>query len=441
MSTRIFRGRVLDTPRSPFHGGELRSDEDVSFVVTNGVISYRGTAAGATALAPDAPVTRITDGFLIPGMVDTHVHYPQVRAIGGLGRPLLDWLQGTALPEEARLADVDYASAVAGEFLTGLAASGTTTALVFGSHYASAMHAFFGAAHETGLRITTGLVVGDRLLRDDLHTDPTRAVREASELISAWHGTGRLRYAVTPRFSLATSEHLLAACAETFRGRADLWFTTHLNENLTEVATVAGLFPAARDYLDTYERHGLIGPRSVLAHNVHPTDSELTRMAGLGSSIAHCPTSNSALGSGLFPLKRHLDAGVRVALGSDVGAGTGFGLLKEGLQAYFMQQLRAEDGVALSPAHLLHLATRAGAEALGLHTVGYLDVGMEFDAVHVRPAEGSTFEVVLRHAASPDEALARTFALGTVADIACSWVGGREPVATTVQSRAVATAS
>jgi len=143
--------------------------------------------------------------------------------------------------------------------------------------------------------------------------------------------------------------------------------------------------------------------------------------------VAHCPTSNSALGSGLFPLRRHLEHGVRVALGSDVGAGTGFSLLKEGLQAYFVQQLLGPEGVRLTPAHLLHLATRAGAQALGLgDEVGDLSVGRKFDAVWVRPTSGSTLDTVLRHAQSPDDALAKVFALGTVADTAGVWVeGGR----------------
>src|SRR5699024_5127548 len=156
----------------------------------------------------------------------------------------------------------------------------------------------------------------------------------------------------------------------------------------------------------------------------HPTAPELARLAETGSSVAHCPTSNSALGSGLFPMSAHLDAGVHLALGSDVGGGTGLSLVKEGLQAYFHQQLQA-GGYPLTPAHLLYLATRAGALALGLPDVGHLSDGMSFDAVHVSPVEGSTFSHVLSGAPHSSAALASLFTLGTDADIAAAYVDGQ----------------
>jgi guanine deaminase len=188
---------------------------------------------------------------------------------------------------------------------------------------------------------------------------------------------------------------------------------------------VAGLFPGARHYLDTYCRHGLVTPRSVFAHNVHPGDAELALLAEHGASVAHCPTSNSALGSGLFPLRRHVEHGIGVALGSDVGAGTGLFLPKEALQAYFVQQLLGPAGLSLTPAHLLYLATRAGARALGLgDRVGDLAVGKDFDAVWLRPADGSTLAVNLRHARDTSDALARIFALATPADVAGVWIRG-----------------
>ncbi len=162
----------------------------------------------------------------------------------------------------------------------------------------------------------------------------------------------------------------------------------------------------------------------MLAHNVHPSDDELKVLSERDASVAHCPTSNAALGSGLFPLERHVAYDVRVALGSDVGAGTGFSLLKEGLQAYFMQQLLGESGHPLTPAHLLHLATVAGADALELDQVGHLSVGQRFDAQWIKPASGSTFDVAVRHASGPDDALAKTFALGTTADVAAVWIDG-----------------
>jgi guanine deaminase len=421
----IYRGTVLDTPDSPFDGGRLRADADCGLAVADGQVVDRGPFARIRAARPDDEVVDLTGGVLLPGLVDTHVHFPQVRAIGGLGRPLLDWLTECALPEEARLASADYARGVADEFVDGLLQAGTTTALVFGAHFPAAVDALFERAASVGLRVTAGLVVSDRVLRPDLLTTPEQAYENGLALAGRWHRKDRLRYAVTPRFSLSTSEAMLQACAAMLRDVDGVLFTSHINENVAEIAEVLGLFPDCTDYTDTYWRHGLLGPRSVLAHNVHPGDAELDMLAATGTAVAHCPSSNSALGSGLFPLRRHVARGVRVALGTDVGAGTSFSLLREGLQAYFVQALLGADGLPLTPAHLLYLATRAGAEALDLGgQVGDLSVGRQFDAVWVRPPEGSTLDVVLGHAADADDALAKVFALGGSADVRGVWVEG-----------------
>jgi guanine deaminase len=424
----LFRGTVLDTPEDPFSGGKLRAESDVGLLVHDGVVVERGPFASLAARHRGDEVVDLSEGLLLPGFVDTHVHFPQVRVIGGLGMPLLDWLDRCALPEEARLADVGYATSVASEFVNGLARAGTTTALVFGAHFAPAVDALFTEASRVGLRVTSGLVVSDRILRDELLTTPQRAYDEALELARRWHGVGRNRYAVTPRFSLSCGNPLLESCAAVLAEVPGAFFTSHINENVREIATVARLFGLSH-YLETYHQHGLVGPRSILAHNVHPSDTELKVLALRGASVAHCPTSNSALGSGLFPLARHLAHGVRVALGSDVGAGTGFSLMKEGLQAYFMQQLLGDQGYALEPKHLLHLATVAGATALGLaDEVGDLSVGKRFDAQWLRPSPGTTLDVALRHATDADDALAKTFTLGATADVAGVWVDGERVV-------------
>lgn len=427
----LYRGTFLDTPVDPFAGGDLRAEDDGALLVDGtGVIRDRGSWERLRAAYPQEEVIDLRGGLVLPGLVDTHVHFPQVRIIGALGMPLLDWLDHAALPEEARLADTGYAQGVARDFVSGLAAAGTTTALVFGSHFAGAVDALFTEADRVGLRVTSGLVVSDRLLREDLFTSPERAHADGLALARRWHGTRRNRYAVIPRFSLSCTDELLASCAALQQEVPGLWFTSHLNENVVEIDTVATLFDASEHYLHTYAEHGLVGRRSVFAHNVHPTHPELVDLAAADATVAHCPTSNSALGSGLFPLRTHLEHGVRVALGSDVGAGTGFSLLKEGLNAYFVQQLLGAEGVPLTAAHLLHLATTAGADALGLgDVVGQLSVGHDFDAVWLRPGEGSTLDVALRHAVSAEDALAKAFTLGTTADVAATWIAG-EPVDT-----------
>jgi guanine deaminase len=419
----LYRGTFIDTPENPFDGGSLRVDSDAGLLVENGMIVARGSFKEIRQAHPAEQVVDLRDGVVLPGFVDTHVHFPQIRAVGGLGLPLLEWLDRYALPEEARMADVDYASGVANEFVRGLAAAGTTSALVFGAHYSDAVDTLFDAASKVGLRITSGLVLSDRLLRPELLTTPVRGYAESLALANRWHGVGRNRYAVTPRFSLSCTDELLATCRELMDAIPGALFTSHVNENEAEIASVADLFGGA-DYVTTYDRHGLVDRRTVLAHNVHPTDVELKMLAVSGATVAHCPTSNAALGSGLFPLTRHLQYGVRVALGSDVGAGTGFSLLKEGLQAYFCQQLQGDQGRPLSAAHLLYLATTAGADALDLPQVGHLSVGHHFDAQLLRPAEGSPLAVAITHAEDTEEALARIFTLGTPADVQAVWING-----------------
>jgi guanine deaminase len=422
----LYVGTIVDTPGDPFAGDPGAALAEVGAVcVREGIICARGSLAALRAEHPDEPVTELPGGMLVPGFIDTHVHFPQIRAIGGLGMPLLDWLEQCALPEESKLADRAYACEVAGEFLDGLLASGTTSALVFGSHFPAAMDELFAAAELRQLNITSGLVLSDRILRPDLLQSPQAALADSAGLIGRWHGRGRLRYAVTPRFSLSASNEMLDVCAQLLA--AGVWFTSHVNENVAEVAAVAGLFPRAVHYLDTYRQHGLVTERSVFAHNVHPSDAELAVLAEHGASVAHCPTSNCALGSGLFPLRRHVEHGVGIALGSDVGAGAGLFIPKEALQAYFIQQLLGPGGLNLTPVHLLYLATRAGARALGLaDRVGDFSVGKDFDAVWLRPAAGSTLAVNLKHACDTTDALARIFALATPADVADVWIRGRQ---------------
>ena len=422
----IVRAQVAHTPRDPFlEDDALEAFTDGAVAFSGGRILACGPWAAVSGAYPEASVLDARDSLLLPGFVDCHVHFPQVRMIGAMGLELLDWLRLRALPEEARMADSAYAAAVASEFVSGLAASGTTTALVFGSHFPEAQEALFAAAVAGGLRVFSGLVVSDRGLLPALEVSPAAALDASQGLIERWHGRGLLRYAVTPRFSVSCSDDMLAMCGGLVADAAPgLVFTTHLNESVGEISLMHSLFPWARDYLETYERHGLLGSLSVFAHNVHPSDDELHRLGTAGATVAHCPSSNAFLGSGLFPLRRHVAAGVRVALGADVGAGTGFGMLKEALMAYEMQMLMPE-GVQLGPAHLLWLATGAGAAGLGLaDEVGDLKPGKSADFVVVRPPAGSTLEAVLGRSESIEEALGAVFTLAREESIAEVRVAG-----------------
>jgi guanine deaminase len=244
-------------------------------------------------------------------------------------------------------------------------------------------------------------------------------------LIERFHGEGRLRYAVTPRFALSTSDAMLEVCQSLLRAHDRLLFQTHLNENPSEIDAVSLLFPWAPDYLSVYERHGLVGKGSVLAHNVHPTASELKRLASTGAAVAHCPCSNAALGSGIFPFRRHIEAGVRCALGTDVGGGTGFGILKEALQAYLLQRVHPTQPMTLTPAQMLYLATRAGAEALNVdHETGDFTPGKSADFVYVRPPVASPLAAVVERTDSLENILAALFTLGDASAISEVRVGG-----------------
>jgi guanine deaminase len=425
--TTIVRAQVAHTPRNPFvddHALQAFSDGAVAF--HTGRIVACGPWAEVRSSFADADVLDARDAILLPGFVDCHVHFPQIGVIGALGLELMEWLQSVALPEEARLADDAYAALVADRFVRGLARNGTTTALVFGSHFVGAQDALFSAAEAVGLRVASGLVVSDRGLIPALEVSPEAAVEASRGLIERWHGRGLLRYAVTPRFSVSCSEKLLSACGELAGSVPGLLVTSHLNETLGEISLVKDLFPWASDYLETYERFDLVGGRSVFAHDVHAGESEVRRLAGAGAAVAHCPSSNAFLGSGSFPLRRHLDAGVRVALGTDVGAGTGLGILKEGLMAYQVQMLLGSDGVRLGPAHLLWLATGAGASALGLSDeAGALSPGLSADFVLLRPPQGSTLEAVLERADSVDARLGALFALAREESVVEVRVAGR----------------
>jgi guanine deaminase len=428
--TKILRAQLFHTPKSPF------DDDGALEAIGDGAVAFdeRILASGSfdevRGRYPAAEVLDARGAVLLPGLVDTHVHYPQIHVIGAMGLRLLEWLRERTLVEEVKLAEPGYARLVARTFLRALLKNGTTTALVFGSHHPSAQEILFEEAWGLGLRLTSGLVLSDRNLHPNLEASPEHCFEASRLLIERWHGRGRLRYAVTPRFSLSCTEAMLEVAGTLLAENPGVMFQTHINENVEEIRTVAELFPWARDYLETYERYGLAGPRSVFAHNVHITDGELSRLASSRAAVAHCPSSNAFIGSGLFSMRRHLEHGVRVALGSDVGGGTGFSLLKEGLEAYQMQMLLQERGCKLSPAHLLYLATRAGAEALGLaNEVGDLTPGKSADFVLLRPAKDSTLAAVLGHSPSAEATLGAVFTLAREESVEEVYLAGRPMLA------------
>jgi guanine deaminase len=398
--------------------------EDGAVLVRDGRIAAAGDFAEVRRAAPEAPVTDWRGGLLLPGFVDTHIHFPQLRIVGALGRTLLDWLEQAALPEEIRMSDLTYATETAQRFVNTLAAHGTTTAMVFGAHFAAATAALFEAAEAARLRIVSGLVVSDRALPVALHQTVEQAYRDSTDLIRRFHGSKRTLYAVTPRFAFSTSEAMLEMCQTLVQEHPTVRVQSHINENESEMAGVRAAFPWAGDYLAVYERYSLAGRHTVLAHNVHSTDAELARLAASRTTIAHCPASNAALGSGIFPLRRHLDAGVHVSLGTDVGGGTGFSMIKEALCAHLMQRV-SPSPLVIDARQMLYLATLAGAEALSLDAeVGSLCCGKAADVVYLKPPDNSPLAAVLERVAGPDDVLSAVFTLAGAESVREVRIGG-----------------
>ena len=362
---------ALDDPASP----AVRHRPDHWLLIDGGRI------AGVQAEAPDASWRReVHRGrWILPGFVDSHVHSAQVDVIGAYGTQLLDWLTHHTFPAEARLADPALADASAQLFLDGLLAVGTTSALVFPTVHRHATDALFAAALARGMRLISGKVLMDRHAPDNLRDDVVQAERDCLALIERWHGRGRLAYAVTPRFAPTSTEAQLAMAGALLASRPGLYMQTHVAENPDEVRWVAELFPQARSYLAVYAQHGLLGPRSVLAHGIWLDDTDRALLAQTGAALAHCPSSNLFLGSGLFDWPAARAHGSGVTLASDVGGGTHLSMLRTMADGYKVQALGGHRVTAWA---LLHAATRGAAQALGLaQEIGSLEPGLLADVV------------------------------------------------------------
>lgn len=397
--------------------------EDGLLVVDNGHVVAAGCATQLlNDLAADTPIVDYSGKLIVPGLIDCHVHFPQLDIIGSYGAQLLDWLNQYAFPAEARFADAGHAREVAGVFIDELLANGTTTALVFGTVHAHSADAIFEAAKAKGMRLIAGKVLMDSNCPEELRDDAETGYAESKALIERWHGKGRLGYAITPRFALTSSTEQLAAAGRLASEYPDVWIHTHLAENMDEVEEIARLFPDSRSYLDVYDQHKLLRERAVFAHCLHMDDEDRACMSGRGGAAAFCPTSNLFLGSGLFDLPAMRDAGIRCGLGTDVGGGTSLSLLKTASEAYKVLHLQEH---ALPATRALYLATLGAAEALYLDDkIGNFASGKEADFV-VLNFEGSN--LTARRTAAARTIEEKLFALITLADdrnVAATYVNG-----------------
>ncbi len=393
----VLRARIL----TPLAAGGTRYEADGRLAVdARGLITEIGPWSDRTD-GPEreaGPTTHAIDLrplILMPGMVDLHVHLPQLPNAGvGAGLDVLTWLERYTFPLE-RAFDVGAAERLAPQAFRAFAAAGTTTALAYGAVYADSLDATFRAAEAHGIRAVIGKVMMDRDSYD-ASVPPERQLeanlRQSADLCARWHGRdgGRLRYAFTPRFAVSCTADLLRESAALARDAGAYW-QTHLSESRPELAEVARLFPDAVDYLDVYDRAGGLGPSAILAHAIHLSDREVARLAESGAVVAHCPASNLFLASGEMPLTRYREAGIRVGLGSDVSGGPELSLFATMRAGAFVQSaLRADAGTAapppLGPLDWLRLGSYEGARALGIEdVVGSLEVGREADLIAVDP--------------------------------------------------------
>ena len=427
MTQTLLLGQTLAFHADPFEvpwAEAARHDAHGGVLVEDGHVVALGDGAALRAAHPGAEIHDYGDALILPGFVDAHVHYPQTGIIASWGKRLIDWLNLYTFPEEMRLADPLYARAQADLTLDLALAHGTTTMLSFCTVHEHSADAWFEAAAARGMRVAGGRTCMDRNAPEGLRDTPQSAYDESKALIRRWHGRGRATYAITPRFTPTSSLEQMEALGALWAENPTCLMQTHLSEQVDEVEWVRALHQGARDYLDTYEAHGLLGPRAVFGHAIHLTESEAERIAEAGAALAHCPTSNMFIGSGLMDVAGLRARGVGVGLATDTGGGSSFSMLRTMAAAYEVAQLR---GTALHPAHLLWLATEGAARALHLGgVIGHLGAGAEADLVVLDLA--STPAIAQRASRAGDvwEALFPTIMMGDDRAVRAVWAGGRQ---------------
>lgn len=418
-----YRGILLDYTADPAaHTGAVRLEEDGLLLVRDGKLHARGSYQELSATYPDVPVIDYRGKLILPGFVDGHVHYPQTGMIAAYGEQLLEWLERYTFPAERRFRDPAYATEVAERFVAELLRHGTTSAVVLCSVHPESVDALAEVALARNLRLVLGKVLMDRNAPADLCDTAERGYSESKRLIARWHERGRLHYAITPRFAPTSTPAQLEAAATLWREHPTTYLHTHLSENQAEIDWVLSLFPGRKSYTDVYDHYGLVTSRSIFAHGVHLSEVELQRLGAQGSTLAFCPTANLFLGSGLFPFQQVRAAGVRVVLGTDVGAGTTFSLLGTLSEAYKVLQLQRQ---CLSPHHGLYLATLGGAAAIGLDPlIGNFEPGKDADFVVLDFHATPTLRLRLAECGDIDERLFALMMLGDDRAIHATYVAG-----------------
>ncbi|MEG4645253.1 guanine deaminase [Paracoccus pantotrophus] len=417
----LIRGRTLS-----FHADPTETEnaftyhEDGAIITENGKIAAIGDYASLRD--PALPEIDHRPHLILPGFIDTHIHFPQVQVIASWGAQLLDWLNTYTFPEESRFAQQGHAPLMAERFLDLLLSHGTTTAVAFCSVHPQSAEALFSAAEARGMAMVAGKVMMDRNAPEAVLDTPQQGYDDSKRLIETWHGRGRLRYAITPRFAITSTPEQMEMTGQLVREHPDCHIQTHLSENRDEIAFTLSLYPQARDYLDIYETYGLLSEKLLLGHSIHLEPREIARMAETGSRAVFCPTSNLFLGSGLFDEAGLRAAGVVSGIATDVGGGTSYSMLQTLNEGYKILQLR---GQKLHPYAAFHWVTRGNALALGMaDRIGTLDPGSDADlvvldsratpamALRMDRAETLAEELFILQILGDDRAIAQTYVAG-----------------------------
>ena len=420
-----YRASVLHFTDDPARQPEATQwFEDGLLVVEAGLIKAVGNYADLHAtLAPDTPVHDYRGKLILPGFIDTHVHYPQTDMIASPAPGLLPWLETYTFPTERQFSDIVHAREVADFFLDELLRCGTTTAMVYCTVHKESVDAFFSASSTRNLRMVAGKVLMDRNCPDFLTDTAEGGVRESEALIKKWHKCGRQSYAITPRFAPTSSVAQLQLAGELAKAYPDTYLQTHVAENQDEVAWVKSLFPAARSYLDVYDQVGMLRPRAMFAHCIWLDQRDRQRMAETGAAAAICATSNLFLGSGLFDFERADAAGMSLSLATDVGGGTSFSMLQTMNETYKVARM---GGTYLPALRMFYLATLGAARSMQLEgTIGNFSVGAEADFIVLDP---TATPLLARRTARAENLDTLLFALALLGDdrtVAATYSAGR----------------
>lgn len=423
--TDILLGQVLSFSGDPFVLGPdaARHESHGAVVVADGKILATGPADALRAAHPQARVTDYGRALISAGFIDAHAHFPQTAMIASWGKRLIDWLNTYTFPEEGRFADPAYAQTIANRYFDLTLAHGTTSTCSFCTIHPDSVDAYFSAAQRRNQRVWGGKTCMDRNAPEFLRDTAQSGYDQSQALLSRWHGQGRASYVITPRFSPTSTPDQLAAMGALWAENRDCLMQTHLSEQTDEVAWVKTLFPAARDYLDTYESFGLLGAGGLYGHAIYLEQREKDRLKEVDASLIHCPTSNTFIGSGLFDMGRLKAAGHRVGLATDTGGGSSFSMLRTMAAAYEVAQLK---GRALHPSELWWLATVGSAQSLHAdHLIGNIAPGLEADLTIIDLASTPAIEQATRRAETLWQALFPTIMLGDDRAIKATWIAGK----------------